>query len=230
MELLFCSKFTDLLKKANDAIAKFWWIILAVAVLLCIILFIVIACKNKRIKKLKDELKKTRTKLEIERTRAKNEQLFAPVTGNNASANETKTASAATAAQPAEEPSFMTRELEPVPDDDTVTEEIDNAPEPEEPIKKKKATTPLDEEIERAASRVSYYNKTSVVSQNGGVVKFTVKYDRTKDTWVIKKDGVDRVVRRVDTKEEAMNVARALCKKYNASLVVHKKDGKFQRQ
>ena len=77
---------------------------------------------------------------------------------------------------------------------------------------------------------MSYYNKTSVVSQNGGVVKFTVKYDRTKDTWVIKKDGVDRVVRRVDTKEEAMNVARALCKKYNASLVVHKKDGKFQRQ
>lgn len=227
MNILLGSKIADLLKKANDAIAKFWWLILAVAVLLCIILFIVIACKNKRIRKLKDELKKTRTKLEIERTRAKNEQIFAPVMGGNAS--EQQSSSASSAPEP-EEPSFMTRELEPAPEDDTVTEEIDNAPEPEEPFKKKKAASSIDEEIERAASRVSYYNKTSVVSQKDGAVKFTVKYDRVKDTWVIKKDGVDRVVRRVDTKEEAMNVARALCKKYNASLVVHKKDGKFQRQ
>ena len=77
---------------------------------------------------------------------------------------------------------------------------------------------------------MSYYNNTSVISQSGGNIKFIVKYDRAKDSWVVKREGVDRAVRRVDTKEEAMTVARALCKKYNANLVVHKKDGKFQKQ
>lgn len=60
-------------------------------------------------------------------------------------------------------------------------------------------------------------------------IKYTVKYDRDKNSWVIKKDGTDRVVRRVTTKEEAMKIAKDLSKKYNADLVVHKKDGKFQK-
>lgn len=60
-------------------------------------------------------------------------------------------------------------------------------------------------------------------------IKFTVKFDRPKQSWVIMKQGQERVYRRVATKEEAMKIARELSQKYDASLTVHKKDGKFQK-
>lgn len=217
---MWASAFGDFLRKVNDKVGGYLWAIFAAAiVLLIVILFIVIAAKNKRIKKLKKQLKTTRTELEIERTRRKNEQLFAPVTGGKQLFGQ-ETAQEEEPILPAEEP-----------DDETETTEVEEEPEPAPaPEPKRKPISAQDEAIERAASRVAYYNKTSVVSAKEGNVKFIVKYDRGKDSWVIKKEGVDRVVRRVDTKEEAMNVARALCKKYNANLVVHKKDGKFQKQ
>lgn len=256
------------LDKLSNAVGKYWYIVLgalAVLLLLCIILFIVIACKNKRIRKLKEDNKKTRLKLEMERSRARNEQMHAPVTGTQVfgeqeqseQPEQTQPEQAQTAttqttgeqtkkqpkpeptvipvnrnatAQPAEEPSFITRDFsESSEDDETVTEEIESEPD-QTPVKRRKPATPVQEEMDRATRSVSYFNRTSVIKPKSGNVKFIVKYDRNKDTWVVKKEGVDKPVRRVDTKEEAMNIARALCKKYNASLVVHKKDGKFQRQ
>lgn len=197
--MLTATKAGDFLNKVNDKVGGYLWLILAAAViLLIVILFIVIGHKNKRIKKLKKEIKNTRTQLENEKSKNLQEQTFAPVTGNKAVFGE----------------------------DDTQTEEIETEP---EPVKKKNAAS-LDDELEREAQKTSYYNKGAVVSQKDGNIKFTVKYDRNRDSWIIKKDGVDRPVRRLDTKEEALNVARALCKKYNANLVVHKKDGKFQKQ
>lgn len=190
------------LQKVNDTVGKYWWIILAAAVLLVIILFFTISVKNKRIRKLKRELKKTRTELETERTRNRNEEIFAPVTGS--------------------------KDLFGAPEsDETETVEIDAEPEPEPAPKKR---LPADDEVERASQGINYYNKAALVSAKEGNVKFIVKYERAKDSWVIKKEGVNRVVRRTDTKEEAMAAARVLCKKYNANLVVHKKDGKFQKQ
>lgn len=58
---------------------------------------------------------------------------------------------------------------------------------------------------------------------------YVVKYDRTKLSWIITKKGSQRVIRRVQTKEEALRIARELCKKTGAGLYVHKKDGKFQK-
>lgn len=58
---------------------------------------------------------------------------------------------------------------------------------------------------------------------------YVVKYDRTKLSWIITKKGSQRVIRRVQTKEEALRIARDLCKKTGAGLYVHKKDGKFQK-
>lgn len=208
MEHLLANKFGDFLRTVNDKVGGYLWAIFAAAiVLLIVILFIVIACKNKRIRKLKKEIKSTRTQLEIERNKVRNEQLFAPVTGSKELFGD-------------------------IPDDGIETTEI-AGPESEtepEPVRPDKKTSDRDDEIERFARKVSYYNNTSVISQSGGNIKFIVKYDRAKDSWVVKREGVDRAVRRVDTKEEAMTVARALCKKYNANLVVHKKDGKFQKQ
>ena len=212
--------------KLSSAVGKYWYVVLgalAVLLLLCVILFIVIACKNKRIRKLKEDNKKTRLKLEMERSRAKNEQMYAPVTGTEVFGEQEQT-------QETQEPSFVTRDFSETTDDsETVTEEIESEPD-QTPIKHRKPATPAQQEIERATKTVSYYNRTSVIKPKSGNVKFIVKYDRNKDTWVVAKEGVNKPVRRVDTKEEAMNIARELCKKYNASLVVHKKDGKFQKQ
>ncbi len=210
MEILISTAFKDFLDKINDKVGGYLWAILAAAfVLLFVILCITIACKNKRIKKLKTQLRETRTELEIERTRSNNEQMFAPVTGHKELFGDT----------PQAESEDKTDTKNASEDDDTETTEID------EPAEQKG--------VAADAPKVAYYDKTSVVSpkvSGAASVKFIVKYDRSKDSWVIKKDGIDRVVRRVDTKEEAMTIARALCKKNNASLVVHKKDGKFQRQ
>lgn len=199
---LTASALAEFLKKINAKVGGYLWAILAAAfVFLLVILFWVIGAKNKRIRKLKKELKSTRTQLEIERSRAKNEEIFAPVTGGkNVFGEET-------------------------------AERVEFESEPEEKkIAAVKQTSVEEDETERESRKISYYNRPTEVSQKGGNAKFIVLYDRGKDSWVIKRAGSDRVVRRVDTKEEAMTVARMLCKKYDASLVVHKKDGKFQRQ
>ena len=207
MYTVLLSAFKDTLKKINDKIGEFWWAILLAAVVLVIILFIVISHKNRRIHKLKREIKRLHAQIEIaqDEVAAQKKEVAA----------QKKVAAAATAAADAAAAYAAT-----AIDDDTQTEEYDDPD----------TSSSFDDEVERAASRVAYYNKTSVVSQKEGNVKFTVKYDRPKDSWVIKKEGSDRVVRRLDTKEEAVAVARTLCKRFNANLVVHKKDGKFQKQ
>lgn len=173
----------DFFGKIADAMEKAWWIILLAGIALFVIMLLIVVYKNRRIRKLKRELKTTRTQLEVTREQTGS----APKTA------------------PAEQEE----------------EQIEFDDEQEEPDE--------DAETDSASQTVAYYNKSAVVSQKGGAVKFTVVYDRPKDSWVIRKAGVDRVVRRVDTKEEAMRVARALCKKYDANLVVHKKDGRFQK-
>ena len=174
MEKLSASKIGDFFVKLQTVLEKSWWIILLAGLALFAIMLLVVAYKNRRIQKLKRELKATRTQLEALRGN-----------GQKGGAQE---------------------------------EQIEFDDEQEKG------------EAEPAQPEVDYYNKSAVVSQKGGTAKYTVVYDRAKDSWVIRKAGVDRVVRRVDTKEEAMRVARALCKKYDANLVVHKKDGKFQKK
>lgn len=58
---------------------------------------------------------------------------------------------------------------------------------------------------------------------------YVVKFDRNKNSWIITKKGSQRVVRRVQTKDEALHIARDLCRRTGAGLYVHKKDGKFQK-
>ncbi len=83
---------------------------------------------------------------------------------------------------------------------------------------------------ENADAADKFFNEVQTVEHKNSGVKFTVAFDRQKLSWVIRKQGVKRVVRRLDTKQEAMQIARELCKKYDAQLVVHKRDGKFQKQ
>ncbi len=60
-------------------------------------------------------------------------------------------------------------------------------------------------------------------------IKVTLKFDRLKNNWIIRRSDSDKTFRRVPTKQEAIVVAKDLAKRLNAQLVVHKKDGKFQR-
>lgn len=210
------SKASEFLQNINDKVGGYLWLILAAAVvLLVIILFIVIGCKNRRIKKLKRELKNTRTKLEAEHAKFDEER-----SKFESERSQLKTESAKLKSERAKLQSEIAKaEAENSSADANVDQvEFDDS-----------TNSPSEEEIEQMWQQLSYYNRPTEVSQKGGNIKFIVLYDRIKDSWVIKRSGSDRVVRRVDTKEEAMSVARTLCKKHDASLVVHKKDGKFQK-
>ncbi len=60
-------------------------------------------------------------------------------------------------------------------------------------------------------------------------VKVTLKYDRIKMNWVILRSDTDRTYRRVATKQEGLPIAKDLARRLHAQLVIHKKDGKFQK-
>ncbi len=62
------------------------------------------------------------------------------------------------------------------------------------------------------------------------LTRYRVIYDKETKTWVIKKDGAKRVIRRLKTKEEAIKVAKDLSKNQDTAFIVHKKDGKFQKK
>lgn len=60
-------------------------------------------------------------------------------------------------------------------------------------------------------------------------IKVTLKYDRIKSNWVILRSDTARTYRRIATKQEGLVVAKDLARRLHAQLVVHKKDGKFQK-
>lgn len=60
-------------------------------------------------------------------------------------------------------------------------------------------------------------------------VKVTLKFDKQKNNWVIYRSDTTRAYRRLATKQDAVMVAKDLARRLHAQLVVHKKDGKFQR-
>lgn len=61
-------------------------------------------------------------------------------------------------------------------------------------------------------------------------VSYGVTYDKENREWVVRKSGSSRASKRCATKEEALAVAEKLSKQNNATLRVHKKNGKFQKQ
>ena len=60
--------------------------------------------------------------------------------------------------------------------------------------------------------------------------RYRVTYDKEKANWVVKKDGGMRATKRFRTKQEALDYVEGLCDRKGASLSVHKKNGKFQKQ
>lgn len=59
---------------------------------------------------------------------------------------------------------------------------------------------------------------------------YRVVYNREDRTWQIKKDGARRVISSFATKEEALSRVKELCESQKLKVIVHKKDGKFQKK
>ncbi|MCM1367612.1 MAG: DUF2188 domain-containing protein [Roseburia sp.] len=96
-------------------------------------------------------------------------------------------------------------------------------PQKQAPVRKKPVVveTPPDDDDED-----EYYDE---YGDETSAVKVTLKFDRVKNNWVILRTDTDRAYRRLATKQEALVVAKDLARRLHAQLVVHKKDGKFQR-
>ncbi len=60
-------------------------------------------------------------------------------------------------------------------------------------------------------------------------IKVTLKFDRNKNNWIVLRSDTDRTYRRLATKQEALVIAKDLARRLHAQLVVHRKDGKFQK-
>lgn len=59
---------------------------------------------------------------------------------------------------------------------------------------------------------------------------YRVLYSKEDKVWLIKRDGAKRTIASYKTKEQALARVSELCKNQNAKVIVHKKDGKFQKQ
>ena len=61
--------------------------------------------------------------------------------------------------------------------------------------------------------------------------KYRLIYEKDNASWVIRKDGAGRTIRRVKTKQEALDILKEMEEKNDEmKVVVHKKNGKFQKQ
>jgi len=61
--------------------------------------------------------------------------------------------------------------------------------------------------------------------------KYRLIYEKENKSWVIRKDGAGRTIRRVKTKKEALEILENMQKENeDIKIIVHKKNGKFQKK
>lgn len=70
----------------------------------------------------------------------------------------------------------------------------------------------------------------STETEEGKKGSYRVIYSKEDKVWLIKRDGAKRTIASYKTKEQALARVSELCKNQNAKVIVHKKDGKFQKQ
>ena len=214
-------KFADIANKVMDKILSLigptiLFIVLIAVALLLFIFLIVMICQGAKISKLKKQNAEQQTALEKERAN----QRIAEQKAANAQAKEEQAQQSHVGEVKWSEYEKTEPKVQPTQDEDENIEVVEDESEKEE-----KTDKPAP--AKKAAPQIKV---VSSLTPQPTAVKYVVAYDKAKESWTIKKAGSDRVLRRVGTKEEAMSVARELSRKTGASLEVHKKDGKFQRQ
>lgn len=99
---------------------------------------------------------------------------------------------------------------------------------------------PAEEKPEEIAPEVDEQEETVVAEESAAAsdadgkptpkAVYRVIYDRENKEWMVKKDGAQRVIRRVKTKAEALELAHQFATNQELALSVQKKDGKFQKK
>ena len=107
------------------------------------------------------------------------------------------------------------------PEETKVVEETEQVEKQQREEKQPQKEAKKEEESKKEETEVSKKDKPN---------RYRVTYDKEQGNWVVKMDGANRASRRCATKEEALKVAKELAEKKDASLSVHKKDGKFQKK
>lgn len=100
----------------------------------------------------------------------------------------------------------------------------------EQPQRKQPIKQPEPQQEVAAADEEDEYDEYyDDFGDASSAVKVTLKFDRAKNSWIILRSDTDRTYRRMATKQDALVVAKDLARRLHAQLVVHKKDGKFQK-
>ena len=101
--------------------------------------------------------------------------------------------------------------------------------EPKKKEEKKEAVAPASEDTTEAVIETTEVVETDAEKREIKAV-YRVIYDKENREWMVKKDGAQRVIRRVKTKAEALELASQFATNQDLSISVQKKDGKFQKK
>ena len=121
---------------------------------------------------------------------------------------------------------------EPVAEVEEGATPIDNGPKQVQSIEEALLTDDAEEELTFEAADVDEAKDEpkNATPTKRRTISYRILYDRETRTWEVRKDNAKRVIRRVRTKREALEIAQELSQKQDLNLVVHKKDGKFQKR
>lgn len=116
-----------------------------------------------------------------------------------------------------------------------VKAEVKEEPEAKEEPKKasskaKNSNTKSNKNEEKAEKKVATKKEESAEKEEEKKGSYRVIYSKEDKIWLIKRDGAKRTIASFKTKEQALARVSELCKNQNAKVIVHKKDGKFQKQ
>lgn len=97
--------------------------------------------------------------------------------------------------------------------------------------KTKNSNTKSNKNEEKIAKKeTSKKEEKTETSEEEKKGSYRVLYSKEDKVWLIKRDGAKRTIASYKTKEQALARVSELCKNQNAKVIVHKKDGKFQKQ
>lgn len=117
-----------------------------------------------------------------------------------------------------------------------VKEEPEVKEEPKKETKAKNSNAKSNKNEEKAVKKVTTKKEektdTEESAEKEEVKKgsYRIIYSKENKVWLIKRDGAKRTIASYKTKEQALNRVSELSKNQNAKVIVHKKDGKFQKQ
>ena len=100
----------------------------------------------------------------------------------------------------------------------------------EEPIAAQTEVAATDETVDLTQNNNKQKEIEKMAETTEKKAVYRVIYDKDNKEWLVKKDGATRVIRRVRTKAEALELANQFTENQDLSLSVQKKDGKFQKK